>query len=109
MGIIIRGTTPTLAFKIKNDDMDLTQIAEVWITFKTKAGIKVKEKTYDINDVTIDTEEREILLSLTQEDTLDFTDTNMLVQLRLRMTNDEAFASSIFDTDIGHILKEGVI
>ena len=107
--MIIRGTTPTLAFKIKNDDMDLTQIAEVWITFKTKVALNAKEQTYDINDVTIDTEEREILLSLTQEDTLDFANQNLLVQLRLRMTNDEAYATSIFETTIGHILKDGVI
>ena len=107
--MIIRGTTPTLVFKIKNDDMDLSQIAEVWITFKTKAGVKVKEKTYTMEDVTIDTEEKEIILSLTQEDTLEFADTNMLVQLRVRLSNDEAFASTIFDTSIGHILKEGVI
>ena len=106
---IIRGTTPTLTFHVKNEQLDMTEIAEVWITFKTKAGVTVKEKNYDIEDVTIDAENKTIELFLTQEDTLDFAETNMVVQLRVRLDNDLAYASSIMDIDIGHILKEGVI
>lgn len=109
MSTIIRGTTPTLTFNVKNEQMDLANIAEVWITFKTKAGVKPVEKTYDINDVTIDAAEKTITLSLSQEDTLAFANSNMLVQVRLRMNDDMAFASSIIETTIGHILKEGVI
>ena len=108
MGKIIRGTTPTLSFHVKNE-MDLTQIAEVWITFRTKAEVKIRETTYDLEDVTIDTEENNIILSLSQEDTLSFADTNMLMQLRLRMSDDMAYASEIMDVTIGHILKDGVI
>ena len=59
--------------------------------------------------MTIDPVEKTIELFLTQEDTLDFSDTNMVVQLRVRLDNDLAYASSIMDIDIGHILKEGVI
>jgi len=106
---IIRGTTPTLVFKIKNGDMDLSNVAEIWITLKTRAGSKSKEKTYDINDVTINAQSGEISLSLTQEDTLYFEDTNILIQIRLRMNNDNAYASAIIKTSIGQILKEGVI
>ena len=106
---IIRGTTPTLTFHVKNETLDMTEIAEVWITFKTKAGVKIKEKNYDIEDVTIDPVEKTIELFLSQEDTLDFAETNMVVQLRVRLDNDLAYASSIMDIDIGHILKEGVI
>ena len=106
---IIRGTTPTLTFHVKNELLDLDEIAEIWVTFKTKAGVKIKEKTYTIEDVLIDSAEHTITLNLTQEDTLDFADTNMVVQLRVRFNNDVAYASSIMDIDIGHILKEGVI
>ena len=106
---IIRGTTPTLTFHVKDETLDLDQIAEIWITFKTKAGVKVKEKTYDINDVTIDAEQHNIELFMSQEDTLDLANTNMLVQLRVRFNDDMAYASSIIDVNIGHILKEGVI
>ena len=109
MSTIIRGTTPTITFNIKNEQMDLTQVAEVWITFKTKPGVALKEKTYDINDVTIDAEEKTITLSLSQEDTLYFANAQMLVQMRLRMNDDNAYASDIFETSIGQILKDGVI
>lgn len=109
MSTIIRGTTPTITFNVKNEQMDLTQIAEVWITFKTKPGVKLIEKTYDIDDVTIDNEEKTITLSLSQEDTLEFANAQMLVQVRLRMSDDMAFASAILETSIGQILKDGVI
>lgn len=109
MSTIIRGTTPTLTFNVKNEQMDLNEIAEVWITFKTKPGVKLIEKTYDINDVTIDPTEKQIILSLSQEDTLAFSNTNILAQVRLRMNDDMAYASAIMETTIGHILKEGVI
>jgi len=109
MSTIIRGTTPTLTFNVKNENMDLTAVAEVWITFKTKPGVKLKEKTYDINDVVIDAVEKTITLSLSQEDTLYFADNKILVQVRMRMNDDMAFASAIIDTSIGQILKDGVI
>ena len=106
---IIRGTTPTLTFHVKNEQLNLDDIAEIWITFKTKAGVTPREVTYDINDVLIDNTEHTITLNLTQEDTLAFTETNMVVQLRVRFNNDLAYASSIIGIDIQHILKEGVI
>lgn len=106
---IIRGTTPTITFHVKNAQLDLTEIAEIWVTFRTKAGVTVREKTYTLEDVLIDDTEHTITLNLTQEDTLGFTDTNMLVQLRVRFDNGLAYASSIMDIEINHILKEGVI
>ena len=106
---IIRGTTPTLTFHVKNEQLDLNEIAEIWITFHTKAGVTVREKTYTLEDVTIDDTEKTIELDLSQEDTLNLTDTNMLIQLRVRFNDDLAYASSIMDVQIGHILKEGVI
>mgnify|MGYP007122035445 CR=1 FL=1 len=106
---IVRGTTPTLTFHVLNEQLDLDEIAEVWITFKTKAGVKVKEITYTKEDVVIDNVEHNIELDLSQEDTLDLPDTNILVQMRVRFDNDLAYASSIIPINIGHILKEGVI
>lgn len=107
--MIIRGTTPTLTFHIKNPTLDLDQIAEIWVTFRTKTGVNLKEKTYTHDDVLIDNTDRTITLNLTQEDTLNFTDRYMVVQLRVRFNDDVAYASSIMDVDIGQILKEGII
>lgn len=106
---IIRGTTPTLTFHVKNEQLDLNEIAQIWVTFRTKLGIEIKEKTYDIDELVIDDTERTITLNLTQEDTLEFTDMIMLIQLRVRFNNDMAYASSMFEVQIGQILKEGVI
>lgn len=109
MGMIIRGTTPTLTFNVKNEQMDLSEIAELWITFKSKPGVRLVEKNYTLEDVVIDNVEKTITLDLSQEDTLSFADSNMLVQIRLKMASGLAYASEIIDTTIGHILKEGVI
>lgn len=106
---IIRGTTPTLTFHVKDETLDLDQIVDIWITFKTKAGVSPKEITFGMEDVAIDAQERTITLNLTQEDTLEFTNSNMVVQLRVKFDNDMAYASNIMDIDIRHILKEGVI
>ena len=109
MSTIIRGTTPTLTFHVKNEQLNLNEIAEIWITFRTKSGVKIKDKTYDKEDVVIDAENHTIELFLSQEDTLSFTDPNTVLQLRVRFNNDLAYASNIMGVQIGHILKEGVI
>lgn len=107
--MIIRGTTPSIGFHIKTE-LDLSEVAEVWITFKTKPGIpQVKEKTYTIADVEIDAENKTINLFMPQEDTLSFSDVMYNIQIRLRMNDDTAWASSIIEEPIGKILKDGVI
>ena len=103
--MIIRGTTPTIIFNVKTE-LDLDNLAEVWITFKSKNNI---DKTFTKNDVVIDQEKHEILLSLSQEDTLNFNGSQMQVQLRLRMYDGSAYASGIMETIIGDVLKEGII
>lgn len=105
---IIRGTTPTLVFNVKND-IDLDTIEVLWITFRPKNGTNLKEKTYDLDDVVIDSAKRTITLNLTQEDTLAFAGDTMLVQIRARLTNDVAYASAIMEINIDRILKAGVI
>lgn len=106
--MIIRGTTPTIAFNVKTE-LDLDNIAEVWITFRSKSNSPSCDKTYTKKDVVINKETHEILLSLSQEDTLNFSGSQMQVQLRLRMYNGSAYASGIMETIIGDVLKEGVI
>ena len=57
MSTIIRGTTPTVTFKV-NSNLDLTEIAELWITFRS--GVHYEEKTFTKDDVTIDAVEKTI-------------------------------------------------
>lgn len=106
--MIIRGTTPSISFHI-NTELDLAEIAEVWITFKAKFGAEINEKTFTIEDVTIDAEHNNINLFMTQEDTLSLSDNPYYIQIRLRMNDDMAYASGILEEPIGKILKDGVI
>lgn len=106
--MIIRGTTPTLTFRIQSN-LDLTEIAELWITFRTMPGARQKEKTFDLEDVSIDAEAKLVILTLTQEDTLAFGENMTQIQMRLRMNDGMAYASGIIETCIGRILKDGVI
>ena len=107
--MIIRGTTPTLSFHVKNEDLNLNEIAEIWITFKTKIGLKPQEKSFGMDNIFIDAENHTIELYLGQEDTLFFMGNQVFAQIRARLDNDLAYASSIFEIDIGQILKDGVI
>lgn len=107
-GTITRGTTPTLEFKI-NSTLDLNDVAEIYVTFSTKAGVKQRECTYSKDDVDIDFEHSKVILVLTQEDTLALSEPSALVQIRLRMNDGMAYASGIIETTIGKILKDGVI
>lgn len=107
-GTIIRGTTPTLEFKI-DTTLDLNEVAEIWITFKTKASANPKKKTYTIEDVDVDVANSKVILVLTQEDTLAFSESAIQIQIRLRMNDDMAYASEIIEETIGKILEDGVI
>ena len=110
MSTIIRGTTPTLTFHVKDETLDLNNIAVIYVTFKTKPGIpKQKEKTFSIEDLNIDASNHIITLYMTQEDTLEFINESMECQIRVRFNNDRAYASNIDDLAIGRILKDGVI
>lgn len=107
--MIIRGTTPTVVFNVKTE-LDLSDIVELWITFKPKsADPRHRDMTYTLDDVTIDPILKTISLFMSQEDTLAFNEKPYNVQIRLRTSDDLAYASSIIEEPIGKILKDGVI
>lgn len=103
---MIRGTTPILTFKI-NTELDLSEIDKAEITFKSMAGSK--EKTWDQNRMMIDTQEKIITLSLTQQETLYFDTGEINIQLRIKMNDELVYASKIITNSLDKILKEGVI
>lgn len=61
---MIRGTTPTFTFKIKNQDIDLTQAEHVYVTFAQ--GIKLIEKSGEDLDIAA----RQVEVWLTQEESM---------------------------------------
>lgn len=96
-----RGTTPTITI---NTDIDLTDASNLFVTFK-QAGVVIIEKT--LSDVTVTTEA--VVVNLTQDDTLAL-NSRELLQFQIRATlGDEKVASNIMQSDVGRILKEGVI
>lgn len=99
-----RGTTPTLVYKF-NSNFDLSTIKEVWVTLENPS----KELTLDINNVSIDNENKTISIILSQEDTLEFSSGRVKTQIRLLDDKNKAYATNVKILDMNNILKEGVI
>lgn len=99
---MIRGTTPTICFKLPFDD---GQIAELWLTISQRGQeVLTKEKP----DMTYDGEKYSI--KLTQEDTLKLDDDQYAeIQLRIRTASGDAIASRVKRIAVEEILKDGVI
>lgn len=102
-----RGTTVTNTFAI---DIDLSDAAAVFITYK-QAGYTIIEKTIDDITITEDEEHNQTLsVDLSQVDTLAFAAAiPVQIQIRARLVDDSAVASNIINTNVGEILKDGVI
>lgn len=96
-----RGTTPTHIFNV---DIDLTDAAVIYITYRQK-GKNLLEITGD--DLTVDPEK--ITAKLTQEQTLAFEPGTVDIQIRARFEDGSAIASNVIQTTANTILKEGVI
>lgn len=88
---MFRGTTPTLYFKINNVD-NLEDVIDLDITFK---GPKLMHMHKNIDDVTIDYEEKVISLDLTEEETLKFNAPEAFVQIKFKFKDEKICASTI--------------
>lgn len=99
---MIRGTTPTLKFKLP---FDTELLAEAWVTF-TQLGHTVVDKTL----ADLEKEGDTLVLQLTQDETLMFQHEELVeIQIRARLTDDTAVASQKIRVGVDGILKEGVI
>ena len=102
-----RGTTPILSF---STEFLASEINSGYITFRQKGKGIILEKEIPGEGVTVS--DYEIVLNLTQEETLIFrsvyTD-RAEVQIRLNVNDNEAVASNILVVSIKGIIKEGVI
>ena len=108
MSEIIRGTTPTITYKITSD-VDLTTLSEIWLTVADK--LTTAKKTYKLskNEVTVDNEAKTISAAMSQEDTLLFKSQMVQVQIRAKDTSDKSYATDISDVPLEKILEGGVI
>lgn len=98
-----RGTTPTHKFKVP---IDLTSAEVIYMTYKQPGGAKVLEKSKEDMEIS----ETEILIDLTQADTLALsTIGDVEIQCRARYPDGKAVASQIISVPVKKILKEGII
>lgn len=111
---MIRGTTPTLTLKIKDDDVDLSIANAVYVTLKQKLATPTDRNiiiTKTGNDVII--EENIVTCLLTQEETLKF-DMKSPVKVQINWTyivNEKVFRAStqVKEINMGEQLLEKVL
>lgn len=99
-----RGTTPTLYLEL-DTELDLTNVIEMWVTLKSPTV----EVTKTLNEVVFDSETNTITVTLSQDETLAFYKGVAEVQVRIRTSENLAYATDIAKVEVGKILKEGVI
>lgn len=100
--MIRRGTTPTQQF---NTSIDLYGASVLYITYKQYGKIVV-EKTKEDCLIT----STYVAVQLTQSETLLFDDDHKVeIQIRAKFSDGTAVASNIIETDVGAILKGGLI
>lgn len=100
-----RGTTPTITLKLSTE-LDLTAVVDMFVTFKT--GYEIVD--VDIEQLSIDTEENKVAVTLTQEQTLALQPSDQCeVQVRFTLNNGYSYATNIATINVNRILKDGVI
>lgn len=103
---LIRGTTPRITAKVKND-IDLHTLVEVWVYISQQNKVKV-DKTID--DISFDYANKYIIVLLTQEDTLALkAGQEALIQIRALTNNDTALGMIAKKVDIKEVYKGGII
>ena len=108
MSEIIRGTTPTITYKITSD-VDLTTLSEIWLTVADKLTTAMRTYKLSKSEITVDNVEKTISAVMTQEDTLLFKSQTVQIQIRAKDTSDKSYATDISDVPLKKILEGGVI
>jgi hypothetical protein len=100
-----RSTTPTLILKIKNENFDFETIKECHVTIESES----KQTELLITNPTIDSENRRIMITLTQEQTLKFNVGIIKVQLKIKLKSGAVIPSVIVKTTMKEILEEAIM
>lgn len=99
-----RGTTPTVCLALITSQ-DISEVEQMWVTFKTPAV----EITYTGDEISVNTAEKKIYVTMTQEETLSFGAGSVKVQVRYLTKDGKAFATDIEEVPVKTILMEGVL
>ena len=102
---IYRGATPTIKINVRST-IDLSDVTALWAYIYQEGSIKVNK---ELSDVTIDTTNNRITLTLTQQDTLGLkADMGALFQIRL-LLDGVALVSPATNIVVRETYKGGVI
>ena len=110
--MIYRGTTPIHIFSFPFAE---DEVRVVYVSYFQKGKIKVEKSK---NDITFDEANGTIEVQLSQEDTLSFEkynwldkarDSLILIQIRVKLSNEECWASEVMKERLGDVLKDGMI
>ena len=102
---LIRGTTPTIIITVQTE-IDLHQVAEVWIYISQQNKVKVDKQ---LEDTTFDYAEKTMTVTLSQDDTLALKEGEALFQIRLLLMDGTALATLASDVEVAPVYKQGVI
>ena len=105
MSSIFRGTTPTIVLKVTNEDFDMTLIDVCHVTIQNDTGRNKKV----FEDPVIDTEEKTISVELCQEDTLEYEEGGIEIQVRIKLDDGRVIANKPIKTTMNKILEEGIL
>lgn len=102
---MIRGTTPTFRLTINDDDVDLTQAANVYVSFKQGCGTSLTKTGSDV-----EVQAKQVDVYLSQKETLLFKEGPLDIQLNWVYDNGERACSKVVrieveDNLIGRVLK----
>ena len=100
-----QGTTPTLVFQL-DTPVDLSNMSQIWITLRDGLGFK---HNWDITRATVDNENHQISLTLTQEETLRIKPGIGAVQIRLLKSSGVALTTERKMVTIAATIKGGII
>jgi len=103
---IIRGTTPAITINVRSN-VNLSNVSAVWV-YINQGGNVVIDK--ELSDVTIHAQTNQIVLRLSQQDTLAL-NANMgaLFQVRLLLSSGLALATPAVGVKVLEIYKGGII
>lgn len=102
---ITRGTTPDIKINVKSE-IDLHTITVIWVYIYQNKQLVV-DKGYD--DLTFDYDNRQIIMRLSQEDTLGMKPGDGIFQTRLLLTDGTSLASKASKITVEDVYKDGVI
>lgn len=100
-----RSTTPKIILRVKDPGFDLNEIDICHVSLKAESN----GHSILIDDPVIDTEERTISFSLTQEQTLGFNLGTIKIQIKAKMNDGSVVASKVVRTKMNEILEEDVL